>query len=260
MNTQKDKNASSRNAFTKCTTPLEIFHRERSVRTNIAQELGRIGYFVEKNNELVIHGENKPALKNLGEVIKERSSQFNLVDAYKNPDFFLPANMLYGMISSEEWQKNGIEVSTLKGNLIYPLYGVWSPTSQEYLSLVDLYMKSLSEPEKVENVIDLGCGTGILGILAAKYKTSGELIGVDNYANAIECTKINAQVHGLGSKMKALMFDLTKIYYNKMLFSEIVDDYSDRPSLVSPAFLQEKMTYKKVANQIGMPSSYDLIL
>jgi 2-polyprenyl-3-methyl-5-hydroxy-6-metoxy-1,4-benzoquinol methylase len=94
--------------------------------------------------------------------------------------------MLYGLVSSQQWQKKGIEILTLEGRLIYPLYGVWAPTSQEYLGLIDLYMKSVKEPAEINNVVDLGCGTGILGILAGSYGTSGELLAIDNQPNAIE--------------------------------------------------------------------------
>jgi len=209
---------------------------------------------------LNIQGENKPELTVMSKVIPSKLENFKPISEYKKPDYFLPSNMLYGMITAEEWQKNGIEILTLDNHMIYPFYGVWSPTSQEYLNLVNLFMKSLPDPSQIYNVADLGCGTGILGILAGKYGTSGELIGIDNYEGAIECTKMNAQVHGLGTKFNPLLFDFTKLYYNKMLFANTENEFSDRPSLITPSFIREQLTYKKVVNQMGMPSKYDLIL
>ena len=183
---KKDKKTLGKNSFSKCKTPLDIFHRQRNVMLNISQEIGRIGYLVEKDYNLVIQGDNKPEISNLKSVIQEKAKEFNQIGKYKSPDYFLPANMLYGLVSSQQWQKKGIEILTLEGRLIYPLYGVWAPTSQEYLGLIDLYMKSVKEPAEINNVVDLGCGTGILGILAGSYGTSGELLAIDNQPNAIE--------------------------------------------------------------------------
>ncbi|CAI2365457.1 unnamed protein product [Moneuplotes crassus] len=261
MNRIKADTVSNKNAFSKCKTPLDIFHRERNVRLNISQELGRIGYLVEKDFSLRIKGQNRPELKTLAQVIPEQAGLYKPLNDYKKSDYFLPSNMLYGMISSEEWEKNGIEILTLDNHMIYPLYGVWSPTTQTHLSLLDLFMKSLPDPSQINNVIDIGCGTGILGILAGKYGTSGELIGIDNFENAVECTKINSQVHGLGTKLKPILFDLTTLYHNKALFKESgITDLQAKPSLNTPSFIKEQMMYKKVINQLGMPSKYDLIL
>lgn len=117
---------------------------------------------MEKNHRLVIQGENKPEIKTLSTLIPNRLKAFRPYDTYKLPDFFLPSNMLYGMITSEEWQKNGIEIPALDGHLIYPFYGVWSPTTQEYLHLVNLFLKSINNPRDFKRVIDIGSGTGVL--------------------------------------------------------------------------------------------------
>ena len=100
-----------KNAFSNCKTPLDLFHKERNVRMNIAQQLGRIGYFVDKGFELNIMGDNKPEIKNLKTVIQDRVSNFNKLDSYKVPDYFVPVNMLVGLINSQEWQKNGVEIA-----------------------------------------------------------------------------------------------------------------------------------------------------
>ena len=42
-----------------------------------------------------------------------------------------------GIISAEEYEKKGIPVKILDGKKIYPMYSVWSPTSQTYLQLLD---------------------------------------------------------------------------------------------------------------------------
>lgn len=175
-----------KNAFRNCKTPLEIFHRERNVKQNISQQIGRIGYMVDKGYQLNILGNNKPEIKNLEKFINEKADSFDSANSYKKPDFFLPVNTLHGLINSQEWQKNGIEILMLNNRLIYPYYGVWSPTSQEYLTLVNLFMKGLKDPHKMKNSIDLGSGTGILSIMAVENGIGGEIIALDNYENAVE--------------------------------------------------------------------------
>jgi 2-polyprenyl-3-methyl-5-hydroxy-6-metoxy-1,4-benzoquinol methylase len=256
----KDPKKKLKNAFSNWKTPLEIFHRQRNVMVNISQQVGRLGYLIQKDYELKILGNNKPEIKYLEEVIESRLKEFNKYDSYKMPDYFLPVNMLNGLITAQEWQKKGIEITNLDNQLIYPLYGVWPPTSQEYLTLVDLYMKSHKSPKEIKNVADLGCGTGVLGILVGKHETSGEIVAIDNYPNAVECTKMNAQIHGLGTKIKTLLFDLTKLYHNKKLFNISSEELVETPSLRTPAFLEEVEAYKHVVTELGIPSKYDLIL
>lgn len=257
---EKDPKKKVQNAFSKCKTPLEVFHRQRNVMVNISQQVGRIGYLVHKDYELKIQGNNKPEIKYMEDAIEERLKEFNKYDSYRMPDYFLPVNMLNGLVTAQEWQKKGIEVSTLDNQLIYPLYGVWPPTSQEYLTLVDLFMKSQKDLNEIKNVADLGCGTGVLGILAGKHEISGEIVAIDNYPKAIECTKMNAQIHGLGPRVKTLLFDLTKLYHNKKLFDISPGELIETPSLRTPAFLEEVQAYKEVVTELGIPSKYDLIL
>ena len=195
-------------------------------------------------------GDNKPEIKNLKTVIQDRVSNLNKLDSYKVPDYFVPVNMLVGLINSQEWQKNGVEIAWLENRLIYPHYGVWSPTSQEYLNLLDLYMKSFKKTSDIINTIDIGCGIGVLGIVASKYGLSGELVGIDNNADAVECTKMNAKVHGLGTKMKAMQLDITKLYYSDKMFD----------SQSAPILLAKYQAYRKILHELGIPSKYDLIL
>lgn len=81
---------------------------------------------------------------------------------------------------------------------------------------------------------------------------------------------MNAQVFGHGTKIRALNFDLTKLYYNEYIYANIsgekpsrkIDDerFIERPRLDTLAFLEELRSYKKVAHQLNIPSTYDLIM
>ena len=50
--------------------------------------------------------------------------------------------------------------------MIYPYYGVWSPTTQEYLDLVANYARQVQRIlGSYATLADLGSGTGILPIV-----------------------------------------------------------------------------------------------
>jgi len=48
---------------------------------------------------------------------------------YEKPDFFMPFPVLEGIVSSEAMEKSGIQIHCLDSKLIYPMYGVWTPTT-----------------------------------------------------------------------------------------------------------------------------------
>ena len=73
--------------------------------------------------------------------------QFLDYDKYAAPDYFMPANMMDGIMSAEEWRKNGVPVKVLNDLLIYPSWGVFSPTQQDHLTVIDLMLKELKDPE-----------------------------------------------------------------------------------------------------------------
>ena len=111
-------------------------------------------------------------------------------------------------------------------------------------------MKSFKKTKDINNTIDIGWGTGIMSIIASKYELSGELVGIDNNPNAIEWAKMNAQVHGIGTKLKALNMDITKLYYSEKMFE----------NQSTPILIAKYQAYRKILHELGIPSKYDLIL
>ena len=55
-------------------------------------------------------------------------------------------------------------VHALNSRLIYPQYGVYMPTSQEYINLISNYVSQVPQNDK-KSVVDLGCGSGILPVV-----------------------------------------------------------------------------------------------
>jgi hypothetical protein len=66
--------------------------------------------------------------------------EYDLGQGFAKPDFFTSFPFIEGVISADNMKTNGIKIRCLQEKSIYPLYGVWSPTSQEYLDLFSNYI------------------------------------------------------------------------------------------------------------------------
>ena len=64
------------------------------------------------------------------------------------------------------------------------------PTSSRYLNSYFNIVKSLEH--KSYNVLDLGCGSGILSFLFAKNHKKSKIVAIDKNLNAVKTTNINA--------------------------------------------------------------------
>lgn len=102
----------------------------------------------------------------------------------------------------------------MEDKLIYPMYGVWSPTSQDYLDLFSNYVSQVQgNLRSYETMADLGSGTGIIPIVTTMNGSfKGRVYSFDKEPNCIEATKMNAQIFGLSEKLKAIEIDLVDFY------------------------------------------------
>ncbi len=72
---------------------------------------------------------------------------------------------------------------------------------------ISTLMAKVLEVKEGDVVIDVGCGTGILGIIAAKLGAS-KVYGVDQSPDVVEVASANAANHGVGDKMEFFQGDL----------------------------------------------------
>lgn len=115
-------------AFDSCESPFELFHRQRMVKMNVKQTLGRVGLMTLRNGSIEIQGEGKPEeIKGFKELLEGHEKLIKREDMYKR-DFFAPFPFIEGVISQNNMQNTGIKINCLKNRLIYPYYGVWPPT------------------------------------------------------------------------------------------------------------------------------------
>ena len=111
----------------------------------------------------------------------------------------------------------GIKIKCLDDKIIYPLYGVWTPTTQDYLDLLANYISQTTHQYKgFQTMADLGCGTGILPIVMShKGGFKGKVYAFDNETNCIESTKMNAQIFGMGDRVNGIELDIVDMYLVK---------------------------------------------
>ena len=82
----------------------------------------------------------------------------------------------------------------MNSRLIYPLWGVWTPTTQEYLNLLSNFVAQKRHIySKFSTCVDLGCGTGILPIVMSENGNyQGKVFSVDSQPRALESAKMNS--------------------------------------------------------------------
>lgn len=99
------------------------------------------------------------------------------------------------------------------------MWGVWTPTTQEYLNLLSNYVQQQrSVYSKMQTCVDLGCGTGILPIvLSENAGFEGHIYSIDSQSRAIDTTQMNSQIFGLSQRQTGVEFDLCDFYFKPNL-------------------------------------------
>lgn len=193
--------------FSKCSDSHELFNTNRMAKMKIKQVLGRVGYLMLRDGSMMINGEkNRPDLANddTVKVLRDMESAIEGDPKFLKPDYFASAPFIEGLMSANEFAKRGMQVHCLQSKLIYAQYGVYMPTSQEYLNLFANYVEQMAdEYEQKKSLVDLGCGSGILPIILkqkGRFLDGTErkvIVGLDQTEAALECSKLNMQLFGM---------------------------------------------------------------
>ena len=153
-----------------------------------------MGFLMLRDGSLEVKGEKKPEIKDVDQVMLEAVESYEMASTFKKPDYFVPMTVFEGLSSSAQLLKRGIQIHCLDSRLIYPLYGVWTPTTQEYLSLLSNYVSQTSNKySRYKTMTDLGCGTGVLSIVMSENgKFGGQIYSIDSQPRCIDATKMNS--------------------------------------------------------------------
>ncbi len=107
---------------------------------------------------------------------------------------------LIGMLGAWGWHEAGVEVPGLDGR-IHPHFGVFPPTRNAYVRLLDHL------DFRGRTVLDTGCGTGVLGLVALQ-RGASRVVAVDVDPRAVACARDNAHRLGLQARFEACEADL----------------------------------------------------
>ncbi len=104
------------------------------------------------------------------------------------------------------------------GDLLLELYGlklltskgVYEPSEDSFLAIEALskVISEIGQGRHNVSVLDMGCGTGIIGLYAAKSEKVGNVLLVDKNEEAVSIARRNIILNNLESKAKALQSDL----------------------------------------------------
>ena len=118
--------------------------------------------------------------------------------------YVLSLRELLGVIGAYEWRRNGVPISALGGERIYPHYGVFSPVRGEYLDLVAQVALPAPLPELA---FDIGTGTGVLAAILAR-RGIRHVVATDMETRALACARDNLERLGLMQQVELLQADL----------------------------------------------------
>jgi predicted RNA methylase len=125
------------------------------------------------------------------------------------------------MIGSYEWNRKGIYIHALQ-DYIYPHFGVFPPTRQDYISLID-HITVDSAAKTYVCMLEVGVGTGVLSMILMKQNKVHHVQGTDINPYAVACAQDNIWRHGLNDKFTVMQADLfpasTKAKYDIILFN-----------------------------------------
>jgi methylase of polypeptide subunit release factors len=126
-----------------------------------------------------------------------------------NPNYILLSlNDFLAMVGAYEWNRKGVYVNALQSR-IYPHFGVFPPTRQDYITL--LKGIKIDNTEKCISMLEVGIGSGILSAILLKQNKVQSVVGTDINPYAIACAQDNFQRLGLDEKVDLYQTDLFPI-------------------------------------------------
>ncbi|RSM73053.1 methyltransferase domain-containing protein [Kibdelosporangium aridum] len=170
-------------------TPAKTFHSYRKATSRRAHLLSRVQVDVSPDFTLDL-----PHAPDVTKACKQAFGQAT----YKHR---MPLTEILGALGAHRWREKGVNVPAL-GSKIHPHYGVFAPTRQEYLDLVN--KAPWPNPHKA---FDIGTGTGVLAAMLTK-RGANNVVAVDIEPRAVECARDNVVRLGLDERIEIQHQDL----------------------------------------------------
>lgn len=177
--------------------PQEIFYKYRQARLQRARTLAAVLIPVEEGYRIPLR--RAPDLSNALAQVHGPTAE----------EFITPLSDVLGFVSAFEWRKKGIHIPALAGlqtQRIYPHYGVFPPTRQEYVDLVaDMTLPASMGADSI--AFDIGTGTGLLAALLVR-KGVARVVATDIAPRSIACARENFERLGVSAQIDLMQTDL----------------------------------------------------
>lgn len=151
--------------------------------------------------------EGEAPLPEVAEIIKNYEVKRILTDdqdwLHKWEEYFIPQRIAKRTVVKPAWK----DYEKVEGDIVIEIdpgmaFGTGSsPTTYMVVRLMEKYV------QKGDDILDVGCGTGILSILAAKLE-AGRITAIDLDPQAVESTIRNAKLNSCRDEIDILLGDL----------------------------------------------------
>ncbi len=162
--------------------------RRRQRRRHLVQD-------VQSRLAVVVRGTEILGVEGAPELIPPADWVTDGTAEWRNLPILLPVTWLQRILRQIRRSREGIVVRALDATIVI-LPHVYTPTDQ---SVVELLAENLELPGGSPVVLDMGCGCGVLGLLAAR--RGARVVATDNNSWATKNTRLNADRLGLSDRV-----------------------------------------------------------
>jgi hypothetical protein len=126
-------------------------------------------------------------------------------DTPKGP-YICSLRELLGIVGSFEWRRKGVLVAALGQKVVYPHYGVFAPTRQDYINfLSSIPLPASLTPDSL--AMDIGTGTGVLAATLI-HRGVSRVVATDSNPRAVACARENIERLGMNESISVLLADI----------------------------------------------------
>ena len=166
---------------------------------------------VKPNTILILIGANDTGIKSAGKILHTYGCE-----AVRKIDTARHCQAWFGQLSNIQttilddlmthWPISGhteqtIQLASLPGTFAA---GKLDPGSALLLDTLSTYLKQNKKASTIENILDFGCGSGLLSVATSQYLTNGKFDAVDIDAFAIKSCNKSFINNGINGKPKAI--------------------------------------------------------
>ena len=142
----------------------------------------------------------------------ENDDECSVADDASFAEILLPLSEFLGMVGGYEWHRKGVRVDALGGGCIHPHFGVFPPTRQDYIGLLDNVRVAdgggSGLRHRATTLLEVGIGTGVLSAVLLRRDAVHLAVGTDVDHRAVACARDNARRLGLGDRLDVVRADL----------------------------------------------------